>query len=102
MVAKNWCQVSLNLQRATINRSAIKPDHGSVSGEQIGHRLSVATIPCGEQLFVERTDLAFRTRVGFRMRHAESDGAELLTRHDGGRYRIRTYDFHRVKMALYR
>ena len=21
---------------------------------------------------------------------------------DGGRYRIRTYDFHRVKMALYR
>jgi hypothetical protein len=25
-----------------------------------------------------------------------------LFRHDGGRYRIRTYDFHRVKMALYR
>jgi len=25
-----------------------------------------------------------------------------LKRRDGGRYRIRTYDFHRVKMALYR
>ena len=26
----------------------------------------------------------------------------LLSELDGGRYRIRTYDFHRVKMALYR
>jgi hypothetical protein len=25
-----------------------------------------------------------------------------LVNEDGGRYRIRTYDFHRVKMALYR
>ena len=26
----------------------------------------------------------------------------VSVRKDGGRYRIRTYDFHRVKMALYR
>jgi len=25
-----------------------------------------------------------------------------LFKGDGGRYRIRTYDFHRVKVALYR
>jgi hypothetical protein len=25
-----------------------------------------------------------------------------VSRYDGGRYRIRTCDFHRVKMALYR
>jgi hypothetical protein len=27
---------------------------------------------------------------------------KISKRNDGGRYRIRTYDFHRVKMALYR
>ena len=30
---------------------------------------------------------------------AETEG---IRGKDGGRYRIRTYDFHRVKMALYR
>ena len=29
-------------------------------------------------------------------------GASVYNKLDGGRYRIRTYDFHRVKMALYR
>jgi hypothetical protein len=28
--------------------------------------------------------------------------ADSSNYNDGGRYRIRTYDFHRVKMALYR
>jgi hypothetical protein len=36
----------------------------------------------------------------------EEEGAGRVCRpadeFDGGRYRIRTYDFHRVKMALYR
>ena len=27
---------------------------------------------------------------------------DVLFKGDGGRYRIRTYDFHRVKVALYR
>jgi hypothetical protein len=29
-------------------------------------------------------------------------GSESKLLKNGGRYRIRTYDFHRVKMALYR
>ena len=33
---------------------------------------------------------------------SHSQLAASLEVKDGGRYRIRTYDFHRVKMALYR
>ena len=33
---------------------------------------------------------------------AEQSAIPLSYWKDGGRYRIRTYDFHRVKMALYR
>ncbi len=31
-----------------------------------------------------------------------TEAPQLNHRRNGGRYRIRTYDFHRVKMALYR
>jgi hypothetical protein len=34
--------------------------------------------------------------------HAEKRKHSPVSWLDGGRYRIRTYDFHRVKMALYR
>ena len=40
-------------------------------------------------------NLASRTTPHFQMVESSEDK-------DGGRYRIRTYDFHRVKMALYR
>ena len=40
-------------------------------------------------------NLASRTTSQFQMVESSEDK-------DGGRYRIRTYDFHRVKMALYR
>ena len=33
---------------------------------------------------------------------SHSQGATRIKIGDGGRYRIRTYDFHRVKVALYR
>jgi hypothetical protein len=32
----------------------------------------------------------------------QGPGLNCLDLENGGRYRIRTYDFHRVKMALYR
>ena len=32
----------------------------------------------------------------------KSPNSSYYSEFDGGRYRIRTYDFHRVKMALYR
>ena len=40
-------------------------------------------------------NLASGTTTHFQMVESSEDK-------DGGRYRIRTYDFHRVKMALYR
>jgi hypothetical protein len=41
---------------------------------------------------------------GLRQNGASPAGAwiDVILLEDGGRYRIRTYDFHRVKMALYR
>ena len=50
--------------------------------------MKLASLKVAELLFVE-TD-------------ARQSAIRLSHRKDGGRYRIRTYDFHRVKMALYR
>ena len=36
------------------------------------------------------------------LRQAPEEEVNHFFQQDGGRYRIRTYDFHRVKMALYR
>jgi hypothetical protein len=36
------------------------------------------------------------------MRKPKSHKPAYFSKLAGGRYRIRTYDFHRVKMALYR
>jgi hypothetical protein len=40
-------------------------------------------------------NLASKATTGFQMVESSEDKV-------GGRYRIRTYDFHRVKVALYR
>ena len=41
-------------------------------------------------------------RLETEVTHSHSQVAVSNEDKDGGRYRIRTYDFHRVKMALYR
>ena len=41
-------------------------------------------------------------RSGLDSRLAALGNYRNLLKANGGRYRIRTYDFHRVKMALYR
>ena len=41
-----------------------------------------------------------KARTPERQSEAPAEGG--ISNKDGGRYRIRTYDFHRVKMALYR
>ena len=49
-------------------------------------------------------DYSTRSR-SYPKRAAQDERQKLGTvggKKDGGRYRIRTYDFHRVKMALYR
>jgi hypothetical protein len=43
-------------------------------------------------------DVPDRFDAGGRLLLSRPDGSD----ESGGRYRIRTYDFHRVKMALYR
>jgi hypothetical protein len=40
--------------------------------------------------------------LAFAEHRAQAQPISLRCLKDGGRYRIRTYDFHRVKMALYR
>jgi hypothetical protein len=50
------------------------------SNHRVGHRVG---------------NLASRTTTDFQMVESSEDK-------DGGRYRIRTYDFHRVKVTLYR
>jgi hypothetical protein len=44
--------------------------------------------------------IGLRSRTGTTTSHTQV--AALSEVRNGGRYRIRTYDFHRVKMALYR
>jgi hypothetical protein len=55
--------------------------------------VSIVTFSFGRQ-YDEKWAHQIATAKGF--------GIGVAARMNGGRYRIRTYDFHRVRMALYR
>ena len=67
---------------------SLRRENGGLTGEDLNLPPALGFVA---KIFVQRDSR--RGRSGVRIA-----GADV----SGGRYRIRTYDFHRVKMALYR
>ena len=77
---------------------------------QLGHAQITTTlgiytipVPAHQRAAVEKLSQLVTNGDEFGlMRKTKSPNPRYYSEFDGGRYRIRTYDFHRVKMALYR